>query len=762
MYSLTNDPDSMKSKRGDAQRDDSRMVSEHDHGSRQTRDTPMRAANLRPEQSEFRVAGHEIGGTGQKQQPIDVAEQMKDEPTHHSRQQRQQQQTTPSSMGGNRKHTAAVKHSQPKTDEETLTESPIYFGLSSSLFKSKQPELQRESNQGTIGDQSSATHAASRHARKGSKQHQNIVKSSSAPKRTDTSEMSPGSMFNESQHEAPIGLQESQALPARSSDVSGIPRDSKRSNIPRQRSGKARVYSRRKANRPKQRHVDASTPEMNLGALFPEDIDSRPSQEQQSDSLSRLPEQRSLGHQEGKTNKDQEGSSSQRQPDSAHPQSQGYSRSSADDFQGYVFQSPKLDHEPGLQTDNLSQSHRPVGSVSSDLPAGEHRGPTDSGPSTYSQPQQARLGSPPHSQLQSIQQQQQPTQSGPSLSAEPVSAAVAARPATKKWHGFEIRDKPKPPKAKKSQGFFSFDYGYKERKKAFQEACSQAAGNQVPSSSRLPSQMPSHQQNASPHQVLGRPHEEPTRTSTIPEKEPIDAAGVGESSHSVITSTASAKGHISPYMTSAKTPEMEHDEASAARTRVHDTHDHILAGNLAHRQIHSNAAMLKSPILDPSLFPEEQPTYPRGDSPVHENPAHPDSMMDVMEIPYHHRSTHHRHAHGAATTLKHSAHGSLPPMAAASPMHLPHRNIGQTDTIVGRDEHDSETGPFGLPAAFFVHTSSDHPAGTGTNRHERRHSHTAALFRPNKVDPLIFPEEDPSYLREDDNEMHENPTRPSH
>ena len=71
-----NDPDSMKSRRGGAQRDDSRMVSEHDHSLRQSRDTPMRVANLRPEQSEFRVAGYEMGGTNQKRQPIDTAGRM--------------------------------------------------------------------------------------------------------------------------------------------------------------------------------------------------------------------------------------------------------------------------------------------------------------------------------------------------------------------------------------------------------------------------------------------------------------------------------------------------------------------------------------------------------------------------------------------------------------------------------------------------------------------------------------------------------------
>ncbi|KAF9126682.1 hypothetical protein BGX30_015139, partial [Mortierella sp. GBA39] len=48
---------------------------------------------------------------------------------------------------------------------------------------------------------------------------------------------------------------------------------------------------------------------------------------------------------------------------------------------------------------------------------------------------------------------------------------------------------------------------------------------------------------------------------------------------------------------------------------------------------HSTAAALKTPKKDLSLYDEEESTYPRGDTPaMHENPAHPSVVRDVIEV----------------------------------------------------------------------------------------------------------------------------------
>ncbi|KAG0208639.1 hypothetical protein BGX28_000447 [Mortierella sp. GBA30] len=124
-----------------------------------------------------------------------------------------------------------------------------------------------------------------------------------------------------------------------------------------------------------------------------------------------------------------------------------------------------------------------------------------------------------------------------------------------------------------------------------------------------------------------------------------------------------------------------------------------LASDQGHREHHSTATILKKPKADLSLYHEEESSYPRGEEDKHENP--PPSTQHVPVIEETSSST----AASAASAL---------PIAAA---------------------------------AVGVVSSSQTP--------RRRHSIAVMLKRP-KVDLSLYPEEDSSYPRGEE-DRHENP-----
>ncbi|KAG0253094.1 hypothetical protein BG011_006577 [Mortierella polycephala] len=131
-----------------------------------------------------------------------------------------------------------------------------------------------------------------------------------------------------------------------------------------------------------------------------------------------------------------------------------------------------------------------------------------------------------------------------------------------------------------------------------------------------------------------------------------------------------------------------HMPAMVAHALHHDKEEHPHTDVSSHPQIsamqhsthtpeHSKAAMLKRPSVDLSLYPEEESSYPRGDTSHHENPAHPKSVMNVTEIrrPDDYDET---HAHGH-TAHQHSETPAERTTPSNATMTMEHDDVQQAE-----------------------------------------------------------------------------------
>ncbi|KAG0040532.1 hypothetical protein BGZ83_002510 [Gryganskiella cystojenkinii] len=183
-----------------------------------------------------------------------------------------------------------------------------------------------------------------------------------------------------------------------------------------------------------------------------------------------------------------------------------------------------------------------------------------------------------------------------------------------------------------------------------------------------------------------------------------------------IRSIVGAALHVPSMVAHALYDDAEHQVHAASSFG----HGHSAHAGHRHQHGHSKAVTLKRPSTDLSLYPEEEPNYPRGDRSKHENPSHPRSYMNVIEIPYHledhdgHHGWHssgHRGLHASAlyphTSLgahaTHDLRGSRPRAsshAATAPMHIPQAS---TPTGYGGHDNSDDHGYHHLSGRLFRH-----------------------------------------------------------
>ncbi|KAG0358818.1 hypothetical protein BG005_001771 [Podila minutissima] len=193
-----------------------------------------------------------------------------------------------------------------------------------------------------------------------------------------------------------------------------------------------------------------------------------------------------------------------------------------------------------------------------------------------------------------------------------------------------------------------------------------------------------------------------------------------------------------------------HDDPKMVSDSAHSTH---VVGHMQHKHTPSKAVALKTPKINLSLFPEEDASYPRGDASKHENPARPKSIVDVTEI--HYQLPSHVPAHVPIHSARVPATVVQAPAvhAYAVPAPLHHAPLGRMHLDL--HTHQAPNQPAGS-------AQSVHGAGVARNIHpQHKHSNAAALKKP-KANLIAFPEEQADYPR-GDNEHHENnPSRPLH
>ncbi|CAO3570726.1 unnamed protein product [Mortierella alpina] len=225
--------------------------------------------------------------------------------------------------------------------------------------------------------------------------------------------------------------------------------------------------------------------------------------------------------------------------------------------------------------------------------------------------------------------------------------------------------------------------------------------------------------NASRHSGLDQAFVEPSdqrathaQGSTIAATENAFQVGLGG-----IRSLVDAAMHVPAMVVHALLP--EEDEQHQTNTAY--THDHTTLGARSMERGHSKAVMLKRPRhVDLALYPEEDPSYPRGDVDVHENPARPSeaSLASVQEG-------------GRA--------GQVP-------------------------LHDLSAALFKQPGhatSRAMHSASSSSTADAHSEHAYNHTKAAALKRPAQ-NVMLFPEEDGSYPRDNSHRHHENPDHPPH
>ncbi|KAF9336608.1 hypothetical protein BG006_008072 [Podila minutissima] len=185
-----------------------------------------------------------------------------------------------------------------------------------------------------------------------------------------------------------------------------------------------------------------------------------------------------------------------------------------------------------------------------------------------------------------------------------------------------------------------------------------------------------------------------------------------------------------------------HDDSKMVSDSAHSTH---VVGHMQHRHTPSKAVALKTPKINLSLFPEEDASYPRGDASKHENPARPKSIVDVTEI--HYQLPSHVPAHVPIHSARVPATVVQAPAVHTYPVPEPLRHAP-----LGRMHLDLHT-----------HQAPNQPAGSAQSVHGagHKHSNAAALKKP-KANLNAFLEEQADYPRGDDEHHENNPSRPLH
>ncbi|KAF9946884.1 hypothetical protein BGZ70_002978 [Mortierella alpina] len=200
--------------------------------------------------------------------------------------------------------------------------------------------------------------------------------------------------------------------------------------------------------------------------------------------------------------------------------------------------------------------------------------------------------------------------------------------------------------------------------------------------------------------------------STVAAAENAFQAGLGG-----IRSLVDAAMHVPAMVAHALLPE---DDEQHQTTTAH-SHDHTTLGARSMKRGHSKAVMLKRPRhVDLTLYPEEDPSYPRGDVAFHENPPRPSaaSLTSIQE------------GERAGPKPFHALSGGL----FKQPGHA---------------------------TSQAMHSASSNSTADARSEHAYNHTKAAALKRPAR-DVMLFEEEDGSYPRDNSHRQHENPDHPPH
>ncbi|KAF8933313.1 hypothetical protein BGZ52_008060 [Haplosporangium bisporale] len=415
-----------------------------------------------------------------------------------------------------------------------------------------------------------------------------------------------------------------------------------------------------------------------------------------------------------------------------------------------------------------------------------------------------------------------------------IPSNTGSMPKKKTWYGVEV-----PVKERSRPGPLSLGFGFKEIRKAAMEGrplhAQHASGpsTPVPSTVSAPNQhraskvsKPIQTYSTTVASTLGHPRETVRTALSGVRMDLIEDMKLNELFAEPIGWSSSLEGSAPATSTAeavvlAGLDGIRHllDAALNVPARVaHALHvgdpqeeeEHVTVVHHGQRHHHSHghskAVTLKtsrSGSVDLSLYPEEEPNYPRDadsqDSTMHENPACPNSVSDfVIEMPYHpsrsgthivshtsgnmrlgqgHHLAHHQHYHiqnHSTTPTRQHAHSDHHTQTIQSPIALSqsgHQHVQQ--------------GYHGLSASLFrasspaSHSDRDPKENVGYSRADAYSSHRnpthpdsvmdvvglplALASMPSRSSPYhhgLYPEEDAGYPRTDAFSLHGNPPHP--
>ncbi|KAG0353574.1 hypothetical protein BGZ54_002189, partial [Gamsiella multidivaricata] len=261
---------------------------------------------------------------------------------------------------------------------------------------------------------------------------------------------------------------------------------------------------------------------------------------------------------------------------------------------------------------------------------------------------------------------------------------------------------------------------------------------------------------------LSRPEDEDEEDShgastVVPAAAVAVATGLGEGIRSIWESI-----HM-PVIKTRRASEPSTIKDDSGKLGSMFSHAGDLAGQKMHEHAPSKAATLKAPKIDLTLFPEEQPDYLHEDLDQHENPAHPENVMDVVEIPY--QNLEQSSATGLSGPSAQAPRGTNAATLKAPKIDLTLFPEEQPDYLhEDLDQHENPPRPENvmdiveIPYQNLGQRSVTGLSGPSTATQAPRGTNAATLKAP-KIDLTLFPEEQPDYLHENRIE-HENPPRP--
>ncbi|KAG0024684.1 hypothetical protein BGZ81_007619 [Podila clonocystis] len=225
-----------------------------------------------------------------------------------------------------------------------------------------------------------------------------------------------------------------------------------------------------------------------------------------------------------------------------------------------------------------------------------------------------------------------------------------------------------------------------------------------------------------------------------------------------------------------------------------------------HSHGHSKAVTLKTSrrgSMDLSLYPEEEPNYPRNDHPqapsIQENPAHPNNVADyVIEMPYHpprpgtpivsresgnmrlgqgHHLAHHQHYHvqnqsTAPTRLHTHADHATTSHAPVSRSQLDHHRAQRgyhnlsasffqaASPVISNDRYPEENAGYPRTDAYSLHRNPAHPDSVmDIVELPLTLTSMSSFSKPDRHG--LYPEENAGYPRTDAFSLHRNPSHPN-